>query len=96
MSTPATEPSLPPAAENAVRAHASQLRAIAAEHGISELRFASLGRLVGHVADDKDSLDVTDFELAAIALLGADVRLYSDRVLHKPHVSPDLVTAQPV
>ncbi|MGH8917888.1 MAG: hypothetical protein ACRD0H_06035 [Actinomycetes bacterium] len=66
MSSPATEPSLPPAAENAVRAYASQLRAIA------------------------------DFELAAIHLLGAEVRLYSDRVLHKPHVSPDLVTAQPV
>jgi hypothetical protein len=96
MSTPASEPSLPPAAENAVRAHAHQLRAIAAEHGISELRFASLGRLVGHVAEDKDALDVADFELAVIQLLGADVRLYSDRVLRKPHVSPDLVTAQPV
>lgn len=87
---------MPPAAENAVRAHARQLRAIAAEHGISDLRFASLGRLVGHIADDKDALDVADFELAAIALLGADVRLYSDRVLRKPHVSPDLVTAQSV
>lgn len=85
---------MPPAAENAVRAHAHQLREIAAEHGISDLRFASLGRLVGHVAEDKDALDVADFEFVAIALLGADVRLYSDRVLCKPHVSPDLVTAQ--
>ncbi len=76
--------------------YAHQLRAIAAEHGISELRFASLGRLVGHVAEDKDALDVADFELAAIHLLGADVRLYSDRVLRKPHVSTDLVTTQPV
>lgn len=33
------------AAENAVRAHAGQLGAIPAEHGISDLRFASLGRL---------------------------------------------------
>ncbi len=48
------------------------------------------------MAEDKDALDVADFELAAIQLLGADVRLYSDRVLRKPHVSPDLVTAQPV
>jgi hypothetical protein len=48
------------------------------------------------VAEDKDALDVADFELAAIHLLGADVRLYSDRVLRKSHVSPDLVTAQPV
>jgi len=96
MNTPATEPSLPPAAENAVRAHAAQLRTIAAEHGISDLRFASLGRLVGHVAEDKDTPDVADFELAALALLGTDVRLYSDRVLRKPKASPDLVTAQPV
>ncbi len=57
MSTPAVEPSLPPAAENAVRAHAHQLREIAAEHGM---------------------------------------RMYSDRVLRKPHVSPGLVAAQPV
>lgn len=96
MGNPATEPSLAPAAEKAVRAHAHQLRAIAAEYGISDLRFASFGRLVGHVAEDKDALDVADFESAAIALLGADVRLYSDRVLRKSHVSPDLVTAQPV
>jgi hypothetical protein len=96
MSTPASEPSLPPAAENAVRAYAHQLRVIDAEHGISELPFASVGRVVGHGSEDKDALDVADFELAAIQLLGADVRMHSDRVLRKPHVSPDLVTAQPV
>jgi hypothetical protein len=79
-----------------VRAHAHQLREIAAEHGISDLRFAPLWRLVGHVAEDKDALAVVDFERAAIALLGADVRLRSDRVLCKPHVSPDLVAARPV
>lgn len=96
MSNPAVEPSLPPVDETAVRAHAHQLRALAADYGITDLRFASIGRLVGHVAQDRDSLDVADFELAAIRLLGADVHLYSDRVLGKANVSPDLVAAQPL
>lgn len=41
-------------------------------------------------------LDTADFEIAARALLGAEVGLFSDRVLGKPHVSPDLIAAQPV
>ncbi|MGH3789961.1 MAG: hypothetical protein ACRDQ9_04030 [Pseudonocardiaceae bacterium] len=45
---------------------------------------------------DRDSLDVADFELAAVRLLGADVHLYSDRVLSKVNVSPDLVAPQPL
>ncbi|MGH3850964.1 MAG: hypothetical protein ACRDRT_14920 [Pseudonocardiaceae bacterium] len=96
MSNPAVEPSLPPVDETAVRAHARELRALAAGYGITDLRFASIGRLVGRVAEDRDSLDVADFELAAIRLLGAEVRLYSDRVLSKANVSPDLVAAQPL
>lgn len=96
MSYPTVEPSLPPVDETAVRARARELRALAADYGITELRFAPIGRLVGHVAEDRDSLDVADFELAAIRLLGADVHLYSDRVLGKAHVSPDLVAAQPL
>lgn len=96
MSNPAVEPSLPPVDETAVRAHAHQLRALAADYGITDLRFASTGRLVGHVAEDRDALDVADFELAAVRLLGAEVRLYSDRVLAKRNVSPDLVAARPL
>ncbi|MBC9957304.1 hypothetical protein [Yimella sp. cx-51] len=97
MSSSAVEPSLlPPADEAMVRSHGDELRALAARYGISELRFASPGRLVGHVADDRDALDTAAFEIAARALLGAEIGLYSDRVLDKPHVSPDLITAQPV
>lgn len=94
MSNPAAESSLPPVSETAVRAHARELRALAAEYGIASLRFASPGRLVGTVAEDRDAFDVADFELAAVRLLGAEVRLYSDRVLAKPNVSPDLIGAQ--
>lgn len=96
MSSPAVEPSLPPVGESAVRAHADELQALAAQHGITGLRFASAGRLVGHVAEDRDAFDVADFEIAAVRLLGAEVRLYSDRVLGKHNVSPDLVAARPL
>lgn len=97
MSSSAVEPSLlPPADEAMVRSHGDELRALAVGYGISELRFASPGRLVGHVAGDRDALDTADFEIAARALLGAEIGLFSDRVLDKPHVSPDLITAQPV
>jgi hypothetical protein len=94
MGDPAAEPSLPPADEVTVRAHADQLRLLAQEHGISALRFASSGRVVGHLADDRDAFDVADFELAAIRVLGAEVALYSGRVLGKRNVSPDLVAAR--
>ncbi|MGH3695329.1 MAG: hypothetical protein ACRDRX_15305 [Pseudonocardiaceae bacterium] len=96
MSNPAVEPSLPPVDETVARAHAEGLRLLAGDYGITDLRFASTGRLVGHVAEDRDALDVADFELSAVRLLGAEVRLYSDRVLGKRNVSPDLVAARPL
>lgn len=97
VSNSAIEPSLlPPADEATVRGRGDELRTLAADHGISELRFASPGRLVGHVAEEMDALDTADFEIAARALLGAEIGLFSDRVLGKPHVSPDLLAAQPV
>ena len=97
VSSSAVEPSsLPPADEATVRARGDELRALADRHGSSELRFAAPGRLVGHVAEDRDALDTADFEIAARAPVGAEIGLFSDRVLSKPHVSPDLVTAQPV
>ncbi|MDQ2845575.1 MAG: hypothetical protein M3Y77_04305 [Actinomycetota bacterium] len=97
MSSPMEEPTLlPPVDEPTVRRRVAELRALAARHGISELRFASPGRLVGHVAEDRDALDTADFEIAARTLLGAEVGLFSDRVLGNPHVSPDLLAAQPV
>lgn len=96
VSTVQPEPELPPADRALVEAHADALRSLAARHGITALRFASSGRLVGHVAHDRDTVDVAEFELAAVKLLGAEVRLYSDAVLSKPNVSPDLVAAEPL
>ncbi len=96
MSTLHAEPELPKADLRLVAAHASELRDLAAQHGITGLCFASPGRLVGHVADDRDALDVSEFELGAAELLGAEALLYSDAVLDKPNVSPDLVSAEPL
>lgn len=96
MSSAAVEPLLPPADKAVLRAHADELRALAARYGISDLRFASPGKLVGHVAEDRDGFDVADFEVAAVELLGAELRLYSDRVLDKRNVSRDLVAARPL
>lgn len=96
MSTTSAEPDLPPADEALVRAHAGELAELAARHGITQLRYASPGRLVGRVAGDKDLYDVAGFDADAGDLLGASVMLFSDAVLSKPRVSLDLVAARPL
>jgi hypothetical protein len=96
VTSTAAEPSLPPADETLVRAHADVLAQLAGRYGVSNLRFASAGRLVGHVDDSHDALDVAEFELAARVLLGAEIGLFSTAVLSKPNVSPDLVAARPL
>lgn len=96
MSSSAVEPTVPPADEATVRVRADELRALAAQYGVSDLRFASPGRLVGRVEEDGDALDTADFEIAARALIRAELGLFPDRVLSKPHVSPDLVAARPL
>ncbi|MGY1709154.1 hypothetical protein ACI8AC_06540 [Geodermatophilus sp. SYSU D00758] len=92
MGTPAPEPV--GADEQLVRAHAQELVALAAEHGIHDLRFASPGRLLGRVDPDRDALDMAEFAVAAGHLLGAEVSLLSDAVLSKPNVSADLLNAR--
>lgn len=79
-----------------VREHADALRQLASQYGVSDLGFASPGRLVGRVDHNHDALDVAEFELAARTLLGAEVGLFSRAVLSKPNVSPDLVAARPL
>jgi hypothetical protein len=96
VSTSSLEPDPPLAEERLVRAHAGELRDLATRYGIAELRFASAGRLVGRVPADKDLLDVAAFDVEATDLLGASVMLFSDAVLSKENVSPDLVAASPL
>ena len=92
MSSSAAEPV--GAREELVRSHAAELTALAAEHGIHDLRFASPGRLVGRVDPDRDALDMAEFAAAAEKLLGEEISLLSEAVLGKPNVSSDLVHAR--
>lgn len=86
----------PAATEVALRSNAVALQSLAAQHGISQLRVAGPGRLVGHIAEDRDLFDVAAFETAAQELVGAEVELYSDGVLEHDNVSPELLTATPL
>jgi len=97
VSQPLAEPPhLPPATEQRVRSHATQLVSLAARHGITRLAFASPGRIRGHIADDRDLFDMFEFQRAATDLLGAEVTVYSDGALRNDHVSPDLAAAAPL
>jgi hypothetical protein len=97
VSQPLAEPPhLPPATEQQVRSHAARLVELAARYGITDLAFASPGRLRGHVANDRDLFDMFEFQRAASDVLGAEVTLYSDGALHNEHVSPDLAAATPL
>lgn len=87
-------PHLPAATEGLIRRHAGELVRLAQEHGLTEIAFASAGRLRAHVADDRDLWDVFEFQRAAIELLGADLAVYSDGALSNNNVSPDLVNAR--
>lgn len=82
--------------ERTARDNVDTLRRIGDQHGISALRFASPGRLVGHVDEDRDMIDIADFTLDVIEALDRYAHIYSDRVLTKPNVSPDPVAAQPL
>lgn len=90
------ESALPPVDEATVRAYADPLWALAAKYRISDLRFASAGRLVGHISEGRDAFDRLDFEIEAIELLGAEVHLFPDKVLRNQNVSPDLLEATPL
>ena len=97
MSQPLAEPPhLPPATEQQVRNRARELVSLAARHGITDLAFASPGRLRGHVAEDRDLFDMFEFQRAATSLVGAEIALYSDGALNNDHVSPDLAAAAPL
>ncbi|MEB3062613.1 hypothetical protein [[Mycobacterium] zoologicum] len=85
-----------PASGAQVRAHASQLTELAARYGITELAFASAGKLRGRIDDEHDLFDMFEFQRAATDLIGADVVLFSVGALRNENVSPDLRSAAPL
>ena len=97
MSHPLAEPPhLPPATEQQVHSLAAELIALAAQHGITRLAYASPGRLRGHVGEGRDLFDMFEFQREASDLLGAEITLYSEGALANDHVSSDLATATPL
>lgn len=82
--------------EQTAQDNAETLRRIAERHGITELRFASTGRLVGHLDDDRGLGDMADFMSEVEDALDRRTNIISDRVVTKPGVSPDVVAAQPL
>lgn len=86
-------PKLPPATEEQVRSRAAELIELATRHGITELAFASPGRLRGRVDATHDLFDMFEFQRDATDLLGGEITLYSDGALGNDHVSPDLRAA---
>jgi len=63
-------PHLPPATEAQVRSSAARLIELAARHGITELAFASTGRLRGRIDTDHDLFDMFEFQRDARIYLG--------------------------
>ena len=97
MSFASAEPlPLPPLTERKARLHARELIALANEHGLTQLAFASLGRMRAHVAEDRDLMDVFAFQNVVRELLGAEVAVLSDGALGNANVSTDLLNAQPL
>lgn len=89
-------PALPLLDEATARANADALRRLATEYGVSDLRFAGPGRLIGHMDDDRGLGDMADLQLAIEDLLGKHADFFTDGLIGKPGVSPDLLTARPL
>ncbi|WP_142281844.1 hypothetical protein [Mycobacterium kyorinense] len=92
----AEPPHLPPATEVQVRSHAAELTELAGGYGITELAFASAGRLIGRVDNGHDLFDMFEFQRAATDLVGGEIVLFSAGALANENVSPDLQSAAPL
>lgn len=70
------------------------LRRIGAGYGVSNLRFASPGRILGHLHEDRGLADMALFQRDIEDLLGAHAEFFTDALLGKPGVSADLLAAR--
>ena len=89
-------PALPPLDEVTARANAESLHRLGAGYGISDLRFASPGRLIGHMDEHRDLTDMALFQRDVEDLLGKHIDFFTDGLIGKPGVSVDLLTARPL
>lgn len=82
--------------ESTARANVAALHRLAAGYGISGLRFASPGRLIGHMHEDRDLTDMALFQRDVEDTLGRHVDFFTDDLIDKPGVSADLLAARPL
>jgi hypothetical protein len=87
---------LPWADEGVIRAHASELIAMARSLGLADLRYASGNRIVVRLTESAVTFGDYRFAEEASFHLGYQIRVYDDEVLKNPGVSPDLVAAMPL
>ena len=97
MTSAAYDQELPPASEALLREHEEELHALAARIGVTDLRIARRpGVAPRQVSETTDMLDIARFEIDAEQLLGAGVRLFSDRVVTNENVSVELLDTTPL
>ena len=89
-------PPLPPLDEATARSNAEMLRQLGARYGITGLRFASTGRLIGHMAEERDLTDMALFQRDIEDVLGKHADFFTDGLIGKPGVSADLLAATPL
>jgi hypothetical protein len=87
-------PALPPLDEATARANAAALYRLGAVYGVSNLRFASAGRLLGHLDEDRGLADMALFQRDIEDLLGVHADFFTDGLLGKPGVGADLLAAR--
>ncbi len=86
----------PDADEAIIRAHREELLAIAAELGITDLKYASGNRLVGTPRPNDPNSSTYIFRTKARLALGYRIRLYADYIAADPRTGEDLRQATPL
>lgn len=87
---------MPEADEAFVRAHREELLALAADMGITDVKVASTGRLVGTVTANTVPLGVYAFSADASSMLERIIRMHASRVVTPESASVDLKEATPL
>lgn len=87
---------MPEADEAFVRAHRAELLALAEELGITDVRVAHTGRMVGSIHADSAPLGVYAFSARASSLLEHVVRMHDLDVTQRANASEDLQLAVPL
>ncbi len=93
VATPAASSLQQTSTELLIKNRTEDVTSLAALFGLTDLRVITTGRLVAKVPQDRDALDVAQFEVELAELLGVCVEVFNDDVLANANVSPDIFAA---